>query len=298
MAQTKSETIALPGRVVVIGSRGVIGRALIESVQSMANGFAPVVGVSSDDVDLLADAAPDELAALLRPDDAVIMLSGLTPDKGRDSATLIKNLTMAQSVGAALKQVPPAQLVYMSSDAVYPFTPGVVSEESAAAPVDLYGVMHLARELMFQAMGLDAPLSILRCTLVLSAHDTHNSYGPNRFRKQALEAGKIVLGGDGEETRDHVLVDDVARFVIEAVRTRFDGTLNVASGVSHSFRDVAHMVVDAMDDPPEIVLTERTVPVTHRHFDTTRVAQVFPGFRFTPLDEAIVGVHETLGLKT
>ncbi|MEP4379690.1 MAG: NAD(P)-dependent oxidoreductase [Alphaproteobacteria bacterium] len=298
MAQTMNETLAPPGRVVVIGSRGVIGHALVETLQNMKDGFAPVVAVSSGDVDLLAESAPDKLGALLRPDDAVIMLSGLTPDKGRDSATLIKNLVMARSVGAALKQVPPAHLVYMSSDAVYPFMPGVVSEATPAAPADLYGVMHLAREVMFRSLGLDAPLAVLRCTLVLSPRDTHNSYGPNRFRKQATEEGRIVLGGGGEETRDHVLVDDVARLVIEAVRARFDGTLNLVSGVSHSFHDVANMVADAMDDRPEIVTTDRTMPVTHRHFDSTRLTRAFPGFRFTSLDEAIGAVHKTLGLKT
>ena len=248
MAQTRNETIAPPGRVVVIGSRGVIGHALVETLQGMKDGFAPVVPVSSGDVDLLAKSAADDLAALLQPDDAVVMLSGLTPDRGRDSATLIKNLTMAQAVGAALTSVPPAQLVYMS-------------------------------------------------TLVLSPRDTHHSYGPNRFRKQAVEEGRIVLGGAGEETRDHVLVDDVARLVVEAVRARFDGTLNVASGVSHSFHEVAKMVADAMDERPEIVTTDRAVPVTHRHFDTTRITQTFPGFRFTPLAAAIGDVHKTLGLK-
>jgi UDP-glucose 4-epimerase len=298
IVQTMNETIALPGRVFVIGSRGVIGHALVETLQGIQSDFVPVVAVSSDDVDLLAESAPDDLAALLRPDDAVVMLSGLTPDKGRDSATLIKNLTMAQSVGAALKQVLPAQLVYMSSDAVYPFTAGVVSEESAAAPVDLYGVMHLAREIMFQSMDIGAPLAILRCTLVLSPRDTHNSYGPNRFRNQAKEEDRIVLGGGGEETRDHVLVDDVARMVVEVIRSRFDGTLNVVSGVSHSFYDVANMVADAMDERPEIILADRSVPVTHRHFDTTRTSQTFPRFRFTPLDEAIGVVHTALGLKT
>lgn len=297
MAQTRNETIALPGRVVVIGSRGVIGHALVEALQGMKDGFAPVVPVSSGDVDLLAKSAADDLAALLQPDDAVVMLSGLTPDRGRDSATLIKNLTMAQAVGAALTSVPPAQLVYMSSDAVYPFAPGVVSEVSAAEPVDLYGTMHLAREIMFRTLQLDASLAILRCTLVLSPRDTHHSYGPNRFRKQAVEEGRIVLGGAGEETRDHVLVDDVARLVVEAVRARFDGTLNVASGVSHSFHEVAKMVADAMDERPEIVTTDRAVPVTHRHFDTTRITQTFPGFRFTPLAAAIGDVHKTLGLK-
>jgi nucleoside-diphosphate-sugar epimerase len=41
--------------------------------------------------------------------------------------------------------------------------------------------------------------------------DPHNGYGPNRFRRLAAAGQEIVLFGGGEERRDHVLVDDVAR---------------------------------------------------------------------------------------
>lgn len=144
MVHASSETVAPPGRVVVIGSRGVIGHALVATLHGRAESLAPVAPLSSGDVDLLAASASDALAERLEPGDAVVMLSGLTPDKGRDPATLIRNLAMADAVAGALRRVRPAQLVYMSSDAVYPFTPGIVSEATPAAPSDLYGVMHLS----------------------------------------------------------------------------------------------------------------------------------------------------------
>ena len=152
----------------------------------------------------------------------------------------------------------------MSLDAVYPFAQGMVNENSPAALSDLYGVMHLAREVILQSFNIDAPLATLCCTLVLSSGDAHNFHGPNRFRNQTAEGGRIFLGGGGEETRDHVLADDVGCFVLEIVRSGFSGTMNVVSGVSHSFFDVANMVADSMD---------------------------------TPLDDALLEVHRQLGLK-
>lgn len=297
MSETDIEAAASVGRIVVLGCRGVIGRSVMSALADDRELKPRLHGISSKDIDLLSGDAAANLAAALEPGDAVIVLSALTPDKGRDGATLLRNIRMAEAVGGALERCEPSHVVYMSSDAVYPFGDGLVSEDSLAAPADLYGAMHRSREIMFESLGLDAPLAVLRCTLVLSPDDTHDSYGPNRFRRQAVAQGKIVLGGGGEEMRDHVLVDDVALFVREVVRRRLDGVINLASGTSHSFLDVATMVADAMTSRPEIVTTDRVTPVTHRHFDTTRVAETFPAFRFTPLKQAIARVHHDLGLS-
>ena len=90
-------------------------------------------------------------------------------------------------------------------------------------------------------------LAILRCTLVCSADDTHNSYGPNRFRRQAAKDGKITLGGEGKETRDHVSADDVAELVRLVLVHRSAGLLNAVSGRSRSFAEVAHIVAATFD---------------------------------------------------
>ena len=65
--------------------------------------------------------------------------------------------------------------------------------------------MHLVREVMLRS-ALTAPLAILRPTLLYGAADPHNGYGPNRFRRLAAAGQDIVLFGEGEEQRDHVLI--------------------------------------------------------------------------------------------
>src|ERR1700730_5056440 len=199
-----------PARVVVLGAGGVLGKPLLAGLR--ADGIA-AIGVGSAEIDLQAADATEKLLGLLKADDAVVFLSALTPDKGRDVATLMKNLRMAEAVVNAVAAVKCRHVVYLSSDAVYQFGIGIVDETTAADPLDLYGVMHKAREvMMMSAVPADA-LAILRCTLVCSADDTHNSYGPNRFRRQAAKDGKITLGGEGKETRDHVFADDIAELV-------------------------------------------------------------------------------------
>ena len=277
-----------PARVVVLGCGGVLGRPLLGRLQ--ADGIA-VLGLGSADIDLQGAEAAEKLRDVLHPDDAVVFLSALTPDKGRDIATLMKNLRMAEAVAGAMAAVKCRHLVYMSSDAVYAFGGGTVDETTPADPLDLYGVMHKAREvMMMSAVPADA-LAILRCTLVASADDTHNSYGPNRFRRQAVREGRITLGGEGRETRDHVFADDIAELVRLVLLHRSTGLLNAVSGRSHSFAEVARMVAATFDPPVEVSFAGGGGAITHRHFDATALHQAFPNFHFQPLQAVVAEVH-------
>jgi len=279
-----------PKRVVVVGASGVIGKAVAAALKDAA---IPSLLLTSAEIDLLASDAADRLAARLSPDDALLMLSALTPDRGRDVATFMKNLRMAEAVLSAIARSPVAHVVYLSSDAVYPFTQGVTDENSSTVPGDLYGVMHLSREIMFAQGSNKAPVALLRCTLVASADDTHNSYGPNRFRKEAHEKGTITLGGEGEETRDHIFAGDVASLILGVLARKSRGVLNLATGISHSFREVADMVGAEVVPHPAVVTTPRGAPITHRHFDVTATRRAFPDFRFMSLRAALSRIHAT-----
>jgi nucleoside-diphosphate-sugar epimerase len=132
---------------------------------------------------------------------------------------------------------------------------------------------------------------VLRSTLVYGAGDTHNSYGPNRFRRQAAQEGRITLGGGGEETRDHLFVEDVAELLGRVLAHRSRGLLNLATGRSHTFADVAAGVAAQFPEPVAVVTTPRTGPITHRAFDITRLLSAFPGFVFTPLEAGLARAH-------
>jgi nucleoside-diphosphate-sugar epimerase len=279
-----------PARVVVLGARGFIGRALVAALQQAG---ITVMPVSSADLDLTAEDAGDRLAAMLKPDDAIVLLSALTPDKGRGLQPFLSNIRMAASLCHALAKVTPSHVVYFSSDSVYPMRTGLISEETCAEPEDLYGMMHLAREMMIKS-ATKVPVAVLRTTLVYGAADTHNSYGPNRLRRMARKDGKIALFGQGEETRDHIPVEDVAGLTILALRHRSAGTLNVATGCSVSYAELAKKVAALFDRPVEIAGAARQSPITHRHFDVTNLRKAFPTFVFTPLEKGLAKAHREM----
>ena len=274
-------------RVALIGPGGFIGGALARALKEKD---IRTIGLGRPEFDLVDPSSVGKLAAALKPDDAVVMLSALTPDKGRDTATLMKNLAMMQHLCAALEKTGAAHFVYFSSDAVYGLGPARVTEETPAAPQDLYGAMHLARELMARALA-KIPLLILRPTAVYGAGDTHNGYGPNRFRRVAKKDGRIQLFGAGEERRDHIHVDDVAAIALRCLEHLSTGTLNVATGRSASFAEVAAMVAKHFGTAVKIEGAPRANPVTHRHYDVTNLVKAFPGYRFIALEDGIARCH-------
>jgi UDP-glucose 4-epimerase len=270
----------IPQRVVILGAHGFVGAA---SARLLAEHGVSVLPLGRVEADLLAAGTARRLSDELRPDDAVVVVAARAPCK--DAAMLVDNIRMMDCVCRALEQRPVAHVVYISSDAVYRDSRDPLTEASCAEPSSLHGAMHLARELMLKSV-VNAPLAILRPTLLYGAADPHNGYGPNRFRRLAAAGQEIVLFGEGEEQRDHVLIDDVAEIVRRVLLHRSRGVLNVATGSVHSFRDIAERIV-AMHHPRVPVRgTPRQGPMPHggyRAFDSAASRRAFPDFRYTDL---------------
>ena len=277
-----------PRRVVIIGAGGFVGSTIATAIA--AEGI-PVVGLTRRDVDLFAPAASEQLKARLQPDDAVIFVSAIAPAK--NVTQLTANLRMAEAACAAFAAVPPAHLVYISSDAVYADDANPVTERSPMAPSTIHGMMHAARELMFRSLGT-SPFACLRPTLIYGARDPHSGYGPNRFRRQAAKGEPITIFGEGEEKRDHVAVEDVARLALRILTHRSSGALNAVTGISTSFHDVAHLVADNFAPKAAVKSVPRPGPrphLLHRFFDIGDCYKCFPDFAFEPLARGIARVH-------
>ncbi|MBV8121665.1 MAG: NAD(P)-dependent oxidoreductase [Alphaproteobacteria bacterium] len=272
-----------PERVVVMGAGGFVGNAIAARLERDG---ATVMRLGRREVDLLTTGAAERLLGLLRAGDVLVAASALAPC--RTPQMLRDNMVMAAALVAACA-APLAQIVNISSDAVYADCPEPLTEVSSKAPDSLHGAMHLAREIMFRNT-VSAPLAILRPSLLYGAADPHNGYGPNRFLRLVERGDPIVLFGKGEEQRDHVLIDDAAELAARVIYRRSTGALNVATGTVTSFRDVAEMVARYMGRSTAILETPRTQPMPHngyRPFDIASCRAAFPDFVFTPLAEGL-----------
>ena len=75
-------------------------------------------------------------------------------------------------------------------------------------------------------------------------------------------------------------IDDVSILTAQVLAHRSTGVLNLATGESKSFREVADCVA-ALVPGTEVQPSQRVNPITHRHFDISALVAAFPDFRFT-----------------
>jgi UDP-glucose 4-epimerase len=281
----------LPQRTVVIGGGGFVGGSVVAKLTARQ---ASVLSLSRDDVDLLASNAAQKLAGLLQPGDAIVAAAAQAPCKGM--SMLIDNMIITKAILDALAKTEVSHVINISSDAVYPDGPLPLNETMSPAPTTFHGVMHLAREIGFTSQA-KAPLAILRLTLAFGANDPHNGYGPNRFLRQAAGGTNIILFGEGEERRDHVLIEDVAELVVRVLAYRSRGILNIATGKVHSFRGIAEKAIELNENKVSLVSQPRQGPMPHngyRPFDIGALRTAFPDFNFTPLFEGMAKIHRTM----
>jgi UDP-glucose 4-epimerase len=283
-----------PGRVVILGASGFLGRALHAR---LSGDGVEVVAHSSRTLDLTRPTAFGVLDGVLGPETALVFASALTPDRGQTPATLLTNTMMATNLAAYLDGRRLGGLVYIGSDAVYGFDNEAVTEDTPVAPAGYYALGKYAGERIMETAARAAaiPLLALRVTGVYGPSDSHASYGPNAFARSLARDRSVRIFGAGEEERDHVYVDDVAGIAACLLRSGTAGVFNVATGQSRSFADVVKTLRDLV--PYEVAVTSlpRKSAITHRRFDIARLTRAVPDFRFTPLPDGLRATLRAFG---
>jgi UDP-glucose 4-epimerase len=263
---------SLDGRLVVLGATGFVGGHVADWTRELG---WDVLGLSSKDLDLTSPRGAETLSKILREGDTVVHAAAVVPS--RNSAEVNQNLLMTQSVVDAIAGLEIAQLVVVSSDAVYGSQSGVVTEDSTCSPDSMHGIMSLAREMMCSEVKVPV-FTIVRPTAIYGAGDPHSSYGPNRFIKQMIDSGEITFFGEGAAIRDHVFIDDVADVIVRAITMRESGVINIASGQSISFAALAELICQSGPEGSRVVAVGSEPSPTFRDYDISNLVRLFPDF--------------------
>ncbi len=283
-------------RVTLLGSTGFLGRAILTVFRSS---WIDVRGYGSADLDLRRPETFEVLDSHVDRDTVLIFASALTPEKGATLDVLHDNYMMCRNVARYLEAHPIGLCVYISSDAVYPLRYNPVTEETPIEPSNFYalakyiGERTLAR--VSETTGL--PLLILRVAALYGPGDSHGSYGPNSFLRSILKEKTVRMFGQGEEKRDHLLVDDAARVVYRLVETGATGVYNVATGQSLSFAEIVEILRRVVPISFESVSLPRKASITHRHFDVSRLFLQIPEFQFTSIEKGLESYYASFAQK-
>jgi nucleoside-diphosphate-sugar epimerase len=279
-------TVSYPGPVLVLGHSGFVGRALSSALQQTG---AAVHGFSSKELNLRDPAAFEVLDPLMGPDATLFVCAALTPDRGASIDTCLDHVTMSANLARYLADRQLRKCVFVSSDAVYPMVDAAVTEDTCIEPSGAYPLAKYASEGLLQMAlaGKKVPLLIVRPTGVFGPGDTHNSYGPNRFVRTAVTDHTVRLFGQGEELRDHLYVDDLARILTLLGAGDTTGPLNIGTGSSLTFGSIVDTLRAIAPEPFEVVNAPRAGAPTHRSFDISRLRSALPELEFTPFEDAL-----------
>lgn len=270
---------------VILGASGFVGKHLTRMLE---NCYAP----SSKELNLLDSGAVQHLSQRLTSKSRLVILSALTPDRGKDRAAMEKNILMVTNLCSALEKTGAKQVVLISSDAVYPESEIFVSEKTRTDTENLYGLGHAVREKLLSELStrLGISLLVLRPSAIYGAGDTHNSYGPNRFIKTAKEKGEISLFGDGSDKRDHLFVGDLVKCIAYGLEKELTGVYNINSGESVAFKKIAELVAEGFRETLGAsikIATSTPKAATFRHYDPTLRLSTFSELSPTPIADGI-----------
>jgi UDP-glucose 4-epimerase len=282
------------GPVVILGHSGFIGSAITDYLHRH---YSSLKVVSPPCLDLTSEEGCQRLASLITRDSTIIICAAVKKQLGDNLETFHANLAIAENLCRVFGRQPPARILYFSSAAVYgeASTNLDINEATPIDPSTYYGIGKFAMEKLLEKTLEDKPVSIaiLRPPLIYGAGDESRGYGPTGFVWNALHGdGSVTLWGEGDELREFVFIDDAAAIASEFALGNFEGIVNLASGASHTFREALELV--SHHRPVHVRSRPRSKARIDQTYDNSRLRMLFPGFRFTPLQQGIARTFELL----
>ena len=272
-------------KLVIFGSDGFIGREIVKlaptsGVEIFAYSRSKYGQFESDKISSLVSSfcsSTDELN--------VIYCAGPAPIKTLEQ--MIESRTILQIVLKSLSTTfSRVHFVYVSSDAVYGSTGENLNESSNLSPDSLHGFLHAHNEnLVLSKFGSNAT-TLVRPVALFGVGDPHNSYGPNRFFRDASSSRIINLVNGGIDQRDHLWITDAAQALIKISESP-RGVVNLATGRAKTFLQVAQEVASIFQENVQIEFLSEGKVKTLKTFNTLYLQSILCGNLFDSLERGI-----------
>ena len=272
-------------KIFIIGSNSFIAKNVLRFIDK--NQFS-VISVCRPKFDLSKKNSISKLKEYFQEGSVILFVAAKAPVKSyKDYYYNIKILNNFLSI-IDIKSI--HHFYYISSDAIYSDSKYKIQENSLKEPENLHGLMHLNREIIIEQFFKNK-CSFLRPTLVYGPGDKHLGYGPNKFINDALKLNKIKLFGKGEELRDHIYINDLAKLIGFVINNLIKVDLNLVTGKVISFNAIAKKIKKIKKKKIKIEYLDRNQPMPHngfRAFDNQRINKVNKSFKFTSIDKALL----------
>lgn len=160
-----------------------------------------------------------------------------------DFDTLLKlNLDTTRFLLETMRQFWVNKIIFASTGAVYGEPIGTVSyEEDPLYPNTLYG---LSKKLSEEIVSYYSRIYWF-CSIILRFPNIYGNGSRSvvsRFLSSIQTEGKIVIHGDGTQSRNFLYIDDAAEAITLAIRYEDSGTFNITNPVKTSLNDLVHIL--------------------------------------------------------
>ncbi len=271
-------------RVIILGGNGFVSSRVLDFLKKKK---ILIKNYSRKNLDLSKKITSNKLKKIIKKNDYVFFAAAKAPVKNMEM--LIYNLKILKIISNGIEYKKIKKFIYLSSDAVYTDTKKKIDEFSATEPKSLHGIMHLLREDYFKNCYKDK-VCIVRPTLIYGPDDPHSGYGPNKFIRDIKNKKKINIFGKGEELRDHIFIDDVAKLITKFILNNFFGIINLATGRVTSFQKIAYIVKKIGNSKIPFKYLKRTGPMPHlgyRSFDIKKLKKITNNYKMVSLNQGI-----------
>ncbi|TCS95632.1 NAD-dependent epimerase/dehydratase family protein [Hazenella coriacea] len=298
-------------KILVTGGAGFVGSHIVDQCQSRGDQVAIIDNISTGkksnihpDTELytidLTNPELLELMTQIKPD-VVIHQAAQTrvqtsvEDPIFDATT---NVLGTIQLLEACRLADVKKVVYASSAAVYgnpEYLP--IDELHSVRPLSGYGVSKYTPE---QYLHVYHELYGLRYTILRYA----NVYGIRQdprgeggvlsiFTDRVLRNQSVMIYGDGEQTRDYIYVEDVAKANVAAIDQGNGEVLNIGTGIQTSLNEVIQLFEEVSGKNIQVDYgLERAGDIKHSYFTNDKAIQVLNWKPSIPLAKGLKRTYE------
>jgi GDP-L-fucose synthase len=283
-------------KILVLGSRGMVGSAIIRELQKMD--YCNILQPSRNELNLMDGIAVGKYFELHKPEyiflaaakvGGIIANSLYQVEFGRENIIIQTNVLDSAASGCERGYV--KKLLFLGSSCIYPRDcPQPIKEEYLLSGQledtnYMYALSKIHGLKMCQSYKRQYGYNFISCmpTNLYGINDNFDEKTSHvlpgimsKIYKSMLNEQDAVLFGDGSALREFLYVDDMAEACI-ILMNNYDGesTINVGYGEDMSIKDVARYVSEVMDYRGNIVWdTTKPNGTMRKLLDSTKIKQI------------------------
>ncbi|MEH7500989.1 NAD-dependent epimerase/dehydratase family protein [Neobacillus drentensis] len=297
-------------KVLVTGGAGFIGSHVVDLL--IQSGYEPIVvdnlrsgkrehvpphvrfidlDISSPQIeDVFAKEKPDVVIHLAAQVDVAYSIQNPVEDANQNILGTIRLLECCNKYDVK-------KFIFSSSCAVYGEKDECsIKETIPIQPQSFYGISKYTSEMYIQIFNIlhNVPFTILRYANVYGPRQTSKGEGGviSIFFKKVLNGESPFIFGDGEQTRDFVYVEDVAKANVLAIEKGTNEIFNIGCNSKTSINELYQMTTSiASINIPSISMPVRKGDIRYSRLDNTKAINLLG---WIPVYDLQAGLNETL----